>query len=74
VAAPTCNSKNRKKRFVARGREAFAKQAERSGKRGCGGGSPHLRLKNTEAYTAVAIRESASPKRLAERQRTALQA
>jgi hypothetical protein len=30
------------KRFVARGCELSARQAERSGKRGCGGGSPHL--------------------------------
>jgi hypothetical protein len=29
-------------RFIARGSEPFARQAERSGKRGCGGGSPHL--------------------------------
>ena len=29
-------------RFVARGNKPSARQGERSGKRGCGGGSPHL--------------------------------
>jgi hypothetical protein len=40
------------KRFVPRGSEPSARQAERvterSGMRGCGGGSPHLRLRNPE--------------------------
>jgi hypothetical protein len=45
AAAPVCDSKILKKRFVARGSEPSARQAEHSGKRGCGSGSPHLRLK-----------------------------
>jgi hypothetical protein len=34
--------------FVARGSEPSARQAERSGKRGYGGGSPHLRSVGSE--------------------------
>jgi hypothetical protein len=94
------------KRFVARGSELSARQAERSGKQGCGGGSPHLpsallpavssRLQDKAGamesgevraaaptcdskilkvgYTAATIGESASARRLAERQWTAPQA
>jgi hypothetical protein len=36
------------KRLVALGSKPSARQAERSGKRGCRGGSPHLRLENPE--------------------------
>jgi hypothetical protein len=40
------------KRSVARGIEPPSRQAERSGKRGYGGGSSHLRLKNPQDATA----------------------
>jgi hypothetical protein len=77
------------KRLVARESEPSARQAERSVKRRCGDGSPRLpsasfpavasRLQGNSkilkaGYAAVTIRESASARRLTERQQTAPQA
>jgi len=55
------------KRFVARGIEPPVRQAERSGKRGFKGGSPHLQLKNSEgglySRNHSQVRECKAPSR-----------